>query len=248
MNCIFGSSDDALIASGRYEYFLDRELQPIEERWRLYRRQRKLWLDSERYVSSISLRLSARAELVQGEITRCLVSWVDSGLRVSSAIFTRESDSSARYFHRPAGQPARSYIRSERVFFPLLRVYTGLALGGILSRGADTGSGHSARVLIPWIKDPAQKGKLLEPSTATRTAIPRQCSFPVFPDHASNIPLGASLDCYQYSGEQYGDDTRFWVADGLLHAYRWNQAGRDWMIRLTDMQGQWPGRFSSSLL
>lgn len=233
----FDQTGKTLLAEGRYVYFLDGILQPIEEWWQLRCVGDGMWLKSERHVPGLEIVLRVDAEITTGEILRCLLQWERAGTRVATAWFVRGAGGS-RYYWRSRQQPTRRFEPIEPVFFPLLRVFTGAKIDAIQS-GKPESAGRT-EILIPWIEDPQQTHLLFSPSIATRSVSPVSCAAPLRPD---GVPIPApspGLRCFQYVGEQYGEDTRCWVADGLLRAYRWNQNGRNWLVSLADFSGDWP--------
>ncbi|WP_299592262.1 hypothetical protein [uncultured Microbulbifer sp.] len=244
-----------MLASGRYDYFLDGVLQPIGEDWGLYEGIDGLWLESERRVPAAELSLTVSAEIREGKIARSFIRWCQGGQRVASALFKRSADGHD-YLHRVAGAGSRRHSFREANFFPLLRVFTGTVFSAVPvcidqssndQTGISGGAALDVELFIPWIKDPAQTSQLLSPSVSQRQV--RSCGAPLPspPDArapSSPIPTPQTLRCYAYLGDQYGEDTRFWLSNGLLQAYTWRQAGQstggNWHVALAGMTGTWP--------
>ena len=245
-----------MVARGHYDYFLDGVLQPIVEDWKLYEATDSFWLESERRVPTAGLTLKVCAELREGQIVRSFISWCQGGQRVASVLFKQGPDSHD-YLHRVVGAGSRRHSCRGPNFFPLLRVFTGTVFSGVPAcidqANTDASTAVDVDLLIPWIKDPAQAARLLSPSVSRRRV--RWCGapLPMRPDKltSSSLPLplplpsSQALRCYAYFGDQYGEDTRFWLSEGLLQAYTWQQAGQstvgNWHVALAGMSGTWPG-------
>ena len=249
-----------MLASGHYDYFLDGTLQPIGEDWKLYKGIDGLWLESERRVPAVELSLTVSAEIREGQITRCFIRWCQGGRRVASALFKRGAGVHD-YLHRVAGAGSRRHSCRGANFFPLLRVFTGTVFSGMRASidqsfndqsAIDESTAQGVELFIPWIKDPAQTSQLLSPSVSQRQV--RSCGTPLPSPPETRVPSSTMLTpqelrCYAYLGDQYGEDARFWLSNGLLQAYTWRQSGHssggNWHVALAGMTGTWPGMMFS---
>ena len=216
-------------ASGEYAYLCDGIAVPIQETWQLYRHGENFELRSERRVPEAGVVISARANIDGAGLERCHVQWrnLQSGDLATESFYHAEG-TGGFYRWRQPGRPARSKLLDDSYFFPLLRVFAGALLTD-LSR-----AGGGGRVLVPWIVDPSDVQRLLEPALSERRV-----------EWLRSEPWGEEgeypADCYRYSGAQYGDDTRCWLWRGLLLGYRWQQGQQIWQIKLKNLQGNWPG-------
>lgn len=220
------------IAQGEYEYLCDGVPVPVFERWALFRVGEEFLVHSAREIPSLSVVISARARMVGGNFQRCLLRWcdVDRHKAMAVASYRAEGDGIHRgiYRVRGAGIPTRRLAAHGALYFPLLRIFAGHLLGALAAQ-----ENAEARVLVPWIHDPAQTGKLFEPEISQRRVR--------FVQTADSAAVDGKLDSFEYSGGQYDAGAVYDLAEGLLHEYRWRQGSSDWTIRLKNLQGKWPG-------
>ena len=215
-------------ASGEYVYLCDGVAAPIHEAWQLYRNGDNFDLRSERRIPEADVAISVRATIAKGRLQRCHVGWknLQSGDVAAESLY-RAKPSGGIYRWRRPGSAARSALVDTPFYFPLLRVFAGALLGGLSQAG-------NGQVLVPWIAEPGQRHRLLEPALSERQI-----------DWLHSGPWGDGgaypADCFQYSGAQYGDDTRYWLWRGLLLGYCWQQGQQTWQIKLKNLQGHWPG-------
>lgn len=217
------------VASGEYAYLCDGVAMPVQEEWRLYQYGDHFELRSERRVPEADVLIAVRANIDAGGLQRCHVRWRKlQSEAVTAESFYRADGTGSKYRWRQPGESARRAKVDNAFFFPLLRVFAG-ALFADLSR-----AGAGGRVLVPWIADPGQAQRLLEPAFSERRV-----------EWLHSESWGADeaypADCFQYSGAQYGDDTLCWLWRGLLLGYRWQQGDKTWQINLKNLRGHWPG-------
>ena len=104
-----------------------------------------------------------------------------------------------------------------------MRIFTGPLIASLLVQGG------KSDVILPFIADPLAPQKLLRPVSSQREARVLEA--------AAELELsGTRLSCRrcQYTGDQYGPDARFWLAqDDLLVRYQWLQSpGQQWDVWL----------------
>lgn len=224
--------ESRLLAGGEYEYLCDGHLVPVSESWQLSRTERGFAMLSQRAIPLLSAVIVVRVHFSGAGMERCLLQWRSTISEESVATATyAASPEQGVYRYRPRGAPARSVAVGDAHCFPLLRVF----VGGIIQ--ALVAEGGSGRVLVPWIHDPTQETRLFEPEFSVR-------SVQYLGSSGSGNPQaeeGVELDHFRYSGGQYESGADYWLANGLLHEYRWQQRGANWVVRLKNLDGRWPG-------
>jgi hypothetical protein len=103
---------------------------------------------------------------------------------------------------------------SRPLLFPLMRIFTGPLIARLLQLG---GTGN---VILPDINDPGDGGRLLRPLNTQRWAR-------VVDNDAllSRDGLQLKCRCCEYTGDQYGAGSHFWLGeDDLLLRYQWQQS------------------------
>lgn len=196
---------------GQYVYFLDGERTDIRETWQVDAAPSGRRIRSERiaYGTTLSVDAVEMSDALSGfnihycgEHTDIRAAYTLDGLDIHLERSVK-------------GRATTHHLRAEAAFLasPLLRVFTG---GVILHLAA---LGRPAQVLIPWLFDPSDTGRLLLPHFDTR--------------RARRVEHGPDSDLYEYVGEQYDDTARFWVnAQGLLSRYTWQQGSQHWDVLL----------------
>ncbi|WOX05888.1 hypothetical protein [Microbulbifer pacificus] len=227
-----GGGKTAPIAQGEYEYLCDGNPVPVFEHWSLFRLGEKFVLHSAREIPALSVLISARAQVAGGEILRCLLRWCDMGRQKSIAASSYRAlgkgINGGVYRVRGAGIETRSVSAEGALYFPLLRIFAGQLLGALAAQDQ-----AEARVLVPWIHDPAQAAKLFEPEISLRRVR--------FLQSVDAGVSGRTWDSFEYSGGQYDGGAVYDLADGLLQEYHWQQGQSHWTVRLKNLQGSWPG-------
>ena len=220
------------IASGEYAYLCDGVRVPVFERWSLFRVGEEFALYSAREIPGLSAVISVHALIGRGRIQRCLIRWRDAGhqktMAASSYRAAEDGIHCGRYRYRTRDIRARSILVDHTLYFPLLRIFAGQLLGTLAAQ-----ENAEAQVLVPWIHDPSQPGKLLVPEISRRRVR--------FVKTVVAGERGGVLACFEYSGGQYDRGAIYGMANGLLQEYRWQQGESDWVVRLENLQGDWPG-------
>ncbi len=199
---------------GRYVYFLNGERTDIREHWQVDAAPSGRRIRSERIAYGTTL--SVDAHETDGALTRFDVR-LQTGVHDIHAAYrldgldvhlTRSLNGLSSVHHQQAGAPF--------IAVPVLRVFTGAVILRLAALG------RPGQVLIPWLLDPSQTGRLLLPHFDTR--------------RARRLEHGPDGDLYEYVGEQYDETARFWVnAQGLLSRYTWQQGSQHWdVLLLTD--------------
>lgn len=229
---LISSREKDVLAKGEYEYLCDGAPMPVNESWALSRNGNGFALYSQREISALSVEIVARAELCGGHIQRCLLHWIDTssqrGVATASYRAGNGEGKSGIYRFRSVDAPSRSIATEGLLYFPLLRIFAGQLLGQLAAR-----ENCEARVLVPWIQDPAQTGELFKPDVSRRRA---RYLKTVVSGNAGGI-----LDFFEYSGGRYERGAEYCLERGLLREYRWLQGDSEWVVRLKNLVGPWPG-------
>ena len=100
----------------------------------------------------------------------------------------------------------------DRLFFPIMRVFTGDLLNKILARGGE------ADVIVPFIANPDQVDRLFIPTTSRRKA----------------WLLDAEEGHYRYLGGHYQSPVDVWLnRSGIMKRYIWQpETGPSWDCRM----------------
>ncbi|GAA5525465.1 hypothetical protein Maes01_02035 [Microbulbifer aestuariivivens] len=213
-----------LLASGEYEYLRDGVSVPVYESWQLSRTARGLSLFSHREVPAASLVISAKACFAGAGLQRCYLQWCSgAALEPVAKAFYTATPAVSRYRYRGHGARTQSIDAQNAHFFPLMRVFAGGVIHGLAAGGG------SGRVLVPWIHDPSMQQRLFEPEFSDRSV--RQLGSEKDP----------RLDHFHYSGGRYESGADYWLLNGLLQEYRWQQGDAEWTVRLKNPAGVWPG-------
>lgn len=209
-----------LVGRGEYVYRANGARVDVAERWLRFESPSGdvVTLSARESVSHRS-RIRVRAREHDGRI-------VEVGVRWRSAAPGAVPACDAEYaigpheisaIRRLGGGEERAEARVEAaVAAPLMRVFMGRTICDVAERGG-------APVLVPWLLEPNDAGRLLAPHIEHRRA--RRLA-----EERVEIEDGAETAVrYEYVGDRYDADARFWVgADGLLVRYAW----REWDVRL----------------
>lgn len=230
MNRCGGEGD--VLARGEYEYLCDGVPVPISESWALSRKAGGFRLSSQREIPALSVVISAHAEVAGGEIKRCVLRWLDVGRKACVAMACYRAGEGCHndgvYRFRSAGSPSRRIAITGALYFPLLRIFAGQLLGKMMAQ-----DGGEARILVPWIREPAQTEKIFTPEFSGRRVR--------YLNTEAGEYAGGSLDCFEYSGGRYEDGVIYRLRQGLLREYCWRQGSSEWTVRLKKLEGIWPG-------
>ena len=212
-------------ARGEYRYLLNGEPAAVSETWRLRGSpEGECQIASERAAHGVVIEVEAH--LSAARVTWFEATWREEGARAVHALYVlrdnavmvsrRQGDDTLEEKEIPVHQ-----MESPPLLFPLMRIFTGPLIAGLLDRG-----GRGA-VILPYIADPAAATRLLEPQVTQRQARVLERQVLQMPDGSE-----ALARCCEYSGDQYGIDSRFWLGeDNLLLRYQWRQdAARSWDV------------------
>lgn len=202
------------LASGEYHYYENGKLRNIVEPWSLYRGSGgEFFISSQRLVKDAGICIEVEAALVDGRCQQALLSWHQNG---------SEQGASYRFNARGLEELLRDGSREAvapqfDLFFPLMRVFTGPLLVNLLQRSP-------AKVLVPWIKDPAQRELLFTADISERSV-----------EHVGRMQVSdGEVQMLEYNGGQYEQAANCILADGAwLQAYSWKmRQDALWEVRL----------------
>jgi hypothetical protein len=214
--------------SGCYSYLCNDEPSGVEETWEIRHRDGECLIDSVRYARAIGTRLRVRSAHKGGEFSSCSLHWrrklTDQAVEVS-ADYCFDNDGATIYVHNGSEEIEWRESGSDFLFSPLMRIYNGPVISALCARG-------ESKVLVPWIKNADQTGKIFHPGYSSRKA-----QFV----RDTELRIGTTNRAckeYDYSGGEYQPGTRFWIdPQGVMLRYCWQQdKGALWEISLTDYQ------------
>ena len=216
--------------AGRYHYELDGAGTEIDETWS--RRPREgggYFVHAQRTAPGICLVVNAECD-EQGAV-QCNLEWQAERHPAVRALYRIEESSVSCVRQWPGSDTETwefTYEESREVplLLPLLRIFTGPVIAGLLARGGE------GPVLVPSISDPGDRAKLLAPATSVRGAAV------VDGDDAIEL-FGRKYRCRRclFTGERYDESASFWLSDDdILLRYRWQQPGvGDWVVSLEEL-------------
>lgn len=211
---------EQLVDAGNYQYRANGELTSIGEPWCRHQHRvygvvtRALRTDGVHFLLAVKQYRDGEANVVQ-------LLWQTLGEQAVTVVTEyRVIDGELRW-RRDRGEWQQQGLAEGVLFFPLIRVFTGEIINGLLERG---GRGS---VLVPSIVNPADTASLFEPLLSERFAEP-----------AIDAEVLADCSSFRYGGAQYGDGALFWLdGDGLLQRYEWQQSEDSrWQVTLADHQ------------
>lgn len=226
-------SDELLLSSGCYRYYQNDQLLSISEPWARYTNDQGLIITRvERVAPEYGMKMAVQSLECEGLIKKFQVQYETQSSHQSSVILADYDIaegvySASRSVNGLASQHYRQQL--EEAFFasPLMRVYVGPTLKWIESQGG------SALVLMPWIHDPGNEQRMLEPRLGERRVQLTEKA-----ELVEMKGLRQHCDCYEYTGDQYQAGSRFWIDDqGLLQRYCWQQNdGSHWDVQLDALE------------
>lgn len=220
---------DDLKKSGRYVYSLNGEAMDIKEEWSIESGPSGEQLcQSRRQAPGIEIAVSSagnetRVERFEVEMISQKSSarftvwssfeWTERGLVVRRKVNEAPVEVDTQAIEKSSARPLLS---------PLMRIYAGPLIANILD------SGGCADVVVPFIADPEDTGRLLQAVTSERRA--RLLGSEPFEIEGCEVVAR----CCEYVGDQYAPGTRFWLGpDNRLLRYSWLQTGTgEWDVRL----------------
>ena len=220
-------NNSVLLASGIYQYLLNDQVQDIVEPWWLYQSEAGWVLHSDRVVGAGELCIKTQSLWQKGTLKTVDIGWYADSAATPQRQVSYSCESSRRIVysdHDDLALPAQQDVICQEnsiLMFPLMRIYMGAIIAGLQQQGGE------GEVLVPWIKDPQQHTRLLTPSISIR-----RVKF-LGEDRIDQDGELISAKCFSYHGEQYGEDTKFWIHKGVLQCYRWHQDSvGDWLVKL----------------
>ncbi len=196
---------------GSYVYFLNGEQMDIREGWQVRPAPPGRLIRSER--SAYGTTLSVDAVETGGRLTRFDVRYRAGATDIRA--WYEVDGQEVRVQRLVNGREEYRHVRTEALFIvsPIMRVFTGGVIRQLVALG------QPGCVLVPWLFDPAQAERFLLPHFDTRSA--------------RLLEKDGAMDVYEYIGEQYDANARFWVdARSILARYNWQQGDKSWDVRL----------------
>ncbi len=204
----------AVKRTGRFEYFLGGEQQPLTETFAV---------DG----SLVTSRRQAPDFGVDLAVTAVYLDDFDSALAAASIALTmpnvtvtaeyRRADDRIRVLRTVDGHAYEDEVSGPALLLPLLRIYAGPVVRALGAAGPE-----GAPVCVPDIRPGADPMDLLAPVVDVRTA--------------ELVDETGGSSTHRVVGGSYESGAEFTVdADGLLSQYRWDQAGVGaWLVRRVD--------------
>ena len=208
---------EQLEAQGCYHYYRNDEKMPVLEPWTLHaladgRRVMRCCRDASSYGNQILVHSIQSGNV----ISRFELQWNKVGGDKPQRIFAdyRFSDNSLEVTRTAVDGEVKithQDLDPGCVISPLMRIYSGAVTQQLLKAG-------KSQVLVPWIRDPDDSSRLLEPLLSEREAY----------FQAEEIITVAGKDYqsrrYEYFGGEYHPGTLFWLDEyDVLLRYRWQQ-------------------------
>lgn len=205
------------LAEGCYQYYRNDQLMPVVEPWTIHRLpDGRLVTRSERDSSTFGNRLRVHSISSASGIDEFEVEWLrlsDNATEKLSALYRIEQGSIEVTRSGVLGETEvlSAPLPAGCVISPLMRIYTGSVIRQLLKAGR-------SQVLVPWIRDPNNLDRLLEPLFSEREAR--------FQEEGA-VAVGEELfsaQRFEYYGGEYEPGTLFWLDDkDVLLRYRWQQ-------------------------
>ena len=202
-------------AAGAYRYLLNGDVTAVSETWA----REDLPAGRQRVTSRRSapgVEIAVDAVLGEGLVAFCVITWQSGNTSVEADYEWRDNE---LYCRRTQGDASSVEQRIDRdqegplLLFPLMRIFVGPVIARLLDNG---GTGD---VLVPDIRQPDDPASLLTPRVSQRMAS-------VLDGRTALDIDGVTVPCRlcEYTGEQYGTGSRFWL-DGreTLLRYQWQQ-------------------------
>ena len=207
--------------SGRYVYRCNGSVVPVAESFSRRRDGDAIIIESSREAPGILLEVEAsgRHSLVEHCVITCRreaqpTLRAELSLSDDQLIFSRWVDGELSDQFSSARETAP-------LLSPLMRIFYGPVILDLAGRNniAGTESAGEGEVAMPAIADPTDAERFLQLQVSRRRA--RRL------DGADDVAAGPPASvCFEYTGDQYGPGTRFWIdPQGDLVAYRWQQPG-----------------------
>ena len=209
----------AVLAAGRYDYFLNDVLQPISESWQCFENgDGELVVDSTRLAGSLALR--SRAISIGNSFDHVLIEW---NAEESIKAFYHLSQQCCCW-QSTGGNELRLPV-SGAVIYPLMRVFTGAVIAQLAQLGG------SGKVIIPDIRLQTSTEGKLQPHYSERS-----CAF-VAEDEIYIQNRKQVSERWTFIGDQYSSDSCFWLdANRNLLCYSWSQGPEQlWRVERVEL-------------
>lgn len=212
-------------AAGEYRYLLNGEATAITETWT----RQALPGGQHRITSRRSapgVEITVDAVLGRGLVTSCVITWQSDGTSVQADYVWRENtlDCLRLLDGSPVNEQQVACEQGDLLLlFPLMRIFTGPLITRLLDNGG------TGQVVVPDIRHVNDSDGLLRPLLSQRKAHLLEEGVALDID-------GETMPCRlcEYTGEQYGSGSKFWVGEcETLLRYQWQQGpGQHWDVWL----------------
>jgi hypothetical protein len=212
----------AVNRTGRFDYFLGGEKQPLTETFEID----GSLVTSRRQAPDFGVDLTVRAVYLNdgaidgGAALGASPAGVSIGLTMPNVTVTaeyRRTDDRMRVLRTVDGHAFEDEVSGPALLLPLLRIYAGPVVRALGVVGTD-----GAPVCVPDIRPGTAPTDLLAPVVDARTA--------------ELVEAGHGATTYRVVGGSYESGAEFTLdAAGLLTQYRWDQEGVGaWLVRRVD--------------
>jgi hypothetical protein len=210
---------------GSYQYLLNGAATQVTEHWsRQSRAGGDYLLSSERSAPGIDIEVIAT--LCDGVVKQCELVWrAADGFTVQAEYVLADRRLLVSRQQQARLETLEFDLGGEDVALlsPLMRIYAGPVIARLLDAGGQ------GTVVVPAIGNPADRDGLLRPAIGLRKARLLQ-------DGVEISMFGNTVSCRlcEYTGDQYGPGTQFWLGEGgLLLRYEWRQSPQQlWQVNL----------------
>jgi len=236
------AEDACLLASGEYQYQCNGQPVQVFEPWLVYQADGQCWIRSERIATDANVYIHVLARLDKPLDAGARVVWFEvqwhqwdsqrllvgaeyevlpgQGVRVRR----QQYEENGHVLNEPRLKIIETPSENKTALvFPLLRIFMGSVISGVLAEGGQ------AEVIIPAIVNPANVNDLLGPLRSQRSATALDGS-----------DEKADVFCFDYCGDQYQQGSLFsFNRVGLLLDYQWQQSAEQrWQVKLINLQGR----------
>lgn len=222
---------ETLLAKGCYHYYRNGEKMPVVEPWSIHRQDNgDVLTRSERDSRSFGNQIRVHSVQSGAVMSSFKVQWdrFEEGA-VKSVCADYRFDDGLLELHRTdiygERESSSQSLPAGCIVSPLMRIYTGAVIQQLVKAGKSS-------VLVPWIRDPEDTARLLEPLFSEREAS--------FQAQESLLLAGVEQQTrrYEYFGGEYQPGTLFWLdPQDVLLRYRWQQDENTvWETKLENYQ------------
>ena len=222
---------ETLLSKGCYHYYRNGEKMPVVEPWSIHRQANgDVVTRSERDSRSFGNQIRVHSVQSGALMSSFQVQWdrfEEGAIKTVYADYRMDSGLLELIRTGIDGESQRSSqsLPGGCVVSPLMRIYTGAVIQQLVKAG-------KSPVLVPWIRDPEDTARLLEPLFSEREA-----SFQA-EENLSLAGCEQHARRYEYFGGEYQPGTLFWLDQHeVLLRYRWQQDERTlWETNLEEYQ------------